>query len=192
MKKTLLILASTIAISPTAQAKWKSSIYVDEMEGFTRTIYLLDSSNAKFVHRNQTNKEHDDLYLITGDSYICASGDYLNIKIKIDNQPVETVNVTLSTGKDALFFDTTKQVKNPNSTYTSEGYIEAWSKDYRKDRSIGDGENVKAYYATHGTLEDKYKEVDNGLIDKIKSAKKIFVRIHDTCGTHTDLKFVSK
>jgi len=186
MKKIILTAAALIAISTTAQAEWKKSIKVDEMEGFTRTVYSIDSGKARFIHRNQTNIDNDDLYLITGDGYICAPNDYLDIKLKVDDQPVEDITVSLSTKKTALFFKTTKEVKNPNSTYTNDGYFAAWKKDGLKD-----GPNVEAYYAEHGTLDDKYKTVDNGIINKIRSAKKVFVRIHDTCGTQTTLKFVN-
>ena len=187
MKKILLAIAATIAISTTAQAEWKSSKDVDEMTGVKKEFFTTESTDRKgdiYIRtKTENGKSSTQMYWINGDRHICSVGDPLKVMVKIDNGEVFEETVSLSTDKSAMFFTVTKSVLDKKGTYVYEEWKRLLQSDLYKGMEL-----AKEYEKS--TTRDTYKDVSNGLVEKLKGAKQIFLRVHDHCGTQTTQKFV--
>ena len=191
MKTVILTIATIFAIATSAQAKWESFGNVDEMTGvkneFSKAYSTDSSGNIVIRTKEENSKSFTEMYWTTGDQYICSTGDYLTVQVKIDDGKVFEESVLISTDSQALFFNITKILEPEiQRTFDIDEYLRLLELDMREGSTL-----ALEYHKTNKDVVSKFVTfVSNGLVENLKGAKQIFLRVHDDCGTQTTQKFV--
>ena len=210
MKKTLTAIAIATTLSTPAIA-WDTTVKTDEMTGIKSTFHWATATDGvgQLLMRERSTGEKDMIW-ITGDSHICANHNLsysssVSVTYKIDDEEVvfpSDVNgwlsAGLSTSNKAVFLEKDMKVENPEFDLDTRHRLvdtqTAARKAYIKENTYTNGKALTAASEAISEYEKefpRYITKKDSMYQKIKtSAKQLFLRIHDGCGTETTQKFI--
>ena len=164
MKKLLFLLL----LSPLVFAEWNIKTVDDPIDGSWKYMFKLSEDGSKRMRVRQ-DKGKWELALFPNDSYIC--GDYIYVTFKTDS--------------NSIFQNTFRVAPDNTWVYLDEGV--EYSYDPKKDDVFGKKLLSKDKFWL-GTSKQYMDFIS--FFNELSEADELFMRMTDSCGTKTDMRFV--
>ena len=166
MKKLLTLLL----LSPLAFADWNIQTVDDPIDGSWSYLYGRSEDGAKGMRVRKNNNKWE-LALFPNDAYICATNDRIDVIFKIDSH--------------STFSNRFKVAADNSWIYLEERNDRSYG--YKKDDAFGKKLLSKDKFWL-GTSRE-YMDF-NSFFNELFKADELFMRMTDSCGTRTDMRFV--